>query len=265
LGNDDERVRSERLAAGESAARVPPRQPIDALAALIARAELVVGVDTGLVHLAAASARQPCRFSSPPTRSSPASSVRVAMRAISEASADPVRRCRSRCGRRAVAPRAELLSNAAMRALYTLLGYLVLPLLPLRLWWRARREPGYREHIGERFGRYRNADRAPREPSCGCTRFRSARPRAAVPLVDRLRARYPDAAVLVTHMTATGRAAGRRCSAIAWSRRGYHMTFRSPYAAFSRMEAAHIADHGDRAVAEHDCARARSWHSRSSW
>jgi len=53
-GTDDERVRSERLAAGESAARVPPRQPIDALAALIARAELVVGVDTGLVHLAAA-------------------------------------------------------------------------------------------------------------------------------------------------------------------------------------------------------------------
>lgn len=53
-GNADERERSERLAAGEPAARVPPRQPLDALAGLIARAELVVGVDTGLVHLAAA-------------------------------------------------------------------------------------------------------------------------------------------------------------------------------------------------------------------
>jgi heptosyltransferase-1 len=53
-GTKDERVRSERLAAGESAARVPPRQALEALAGLIARAELVVGVDTGLVHLSAA-------------------------------------------------------------------------------------------------------------------------------------------------------------------------------------------------------------------
>jgi len=53
-GSTDERARSERLAAGEGRARVPARLPLDALAALIARAELVVGVDTGLVHLAAA-------------------------------------------------------------------------------------------------------------------------------------------------------------------------------------------------------------------
>ena len=53
-GTPGERSRSERLAAGEAAARVPPRQSLGALAGLIARAELVVGVDTGLVHLAAA-------------------------------------------------------------------------------------------------------------------------------------------------------------------------------------------------------------------
>jgi heptosyltransferase-1 len=53
-GAVDERARSERLAAGEPAAQVPPRHPLDALAGLIARPELVVGVDTGLVHLAAA-------------------------------------------------------------------------------------------------------------------------------------------------------------------------------------------------------------------
>ena len=41
-----------------------------------------------------------------------------------------------------------------MRTLYTLLWCLALPLLPLRLWWRGRREPGYRARIGERFGRY---------------------------------------------------------------------------------------------------------------
>lgn len=53
-GDGDERARSERLASGESSAAVPPRQSLPALAGLIARAELVVGVDTGLVHLAAA-------------------------------------------------------------------------------------------------------------------------------------------------------------------------------------------------------------------
>jgi len=53
-GNDGERARSERLAARDAAAIVPPRQTLPALAGLLARAELVVGVDTGLVHLAAA-------------------------------------------------------------------------------------------------------------------------------------------------------------------------------------------------------------------
>ncbi len=96
-----------------------------------------------------------------------------------------------------------------MRALYTLLGYLVLPLLPLRLWWRGRREPGYREHIGERFGRYKDADRAPRDPVLWVHAVSLGETRAAVPLVDRLRRAYPDATLLVTHMTATGRAAGR--------------------------------------------------------
>jgi len=53
-GDERERARSERLAGGEAAAIVPPRQALPALAMLLARAELVIGVDTGLVHLAAA-------------------------------------------------------------------------------------------------------------------------------------------------------------------------------------------------------------------
>jgi len=53
-GSAGERARSERLAAKESAASVLPKQSLPALATLLARAELVVGVDTGLVHLAAA-------------------------------------------------------------------------------------------------------------------------------------------------------------------------------------------------------------------
>jgi len=93
-----------------------------------------------------------------------------------------------------------------MRALYDLLWYAVLPLLPLRLWWRGRREPGYRAHIGERFGRY---------PSPGSVAnviwihaVSLGETRAAMPLVARVLQELPDATVLLTHMTATGRAAG---------------------------------------------------------
>ena len=53
-GNTAEAARSERLAHGIVGARVAARQSLSATAALLARADLVCGVDTGLVHLAAA-------------------------------------------------------------------------------------------------------------------------------------------------------------------------------------------------------------------
>ncbi|HEX7270525.1 MAG TPA: lipopolysaccharide heptosyltransferase I [Casimicrobiaceae bacterium] len=53
-GTPAEAARSERLAAGSSNAIVPGRLELPELAALLARAAVVVGVDTGLTHLAAA-------------------------------------------------------------------------------------------------------------------------------------------------------------------------------------------------------------------
>jgi len=53
-GNDRERARSERLAAAIPNARVAARAPLDDVARLLAGAHYVVGVDTGLLHLAAA-------------------------------------------------------------------------------------------------------------------------------------------------------------------------------------------------------------------
>ncbi len=53
-GTEAERQRSERIAAGVPGARVPERRPLDQLARRIAAARFVVGVDTGLLHLAAA-------------------------------------------------------------------------------------------------------------------------------------------------------------------------------------------------------------------
>ncbi len=53
-GTPTERARSERIAAALARVRVPERAPLDKVAGLIAGAQLVVGVDTGLMHLAAA-------------------------------------------------------------------------------------------------------------------------------------------------------------------------------------------------------------------
>ena len=53
-GNEREHDRAERLAGAIGQARVPARAPLDEVAQLIASANVAIGVDTGLLHLAAA-------------------------------------------------------------------------------------------------------------------------------------------------------------------------------------------------------------------
>jgi heptosyltransferase-1 len=53
-GNDEERARSERIASQVPNAVVPERKPILEVGKLISGAKLVVGVDTGFLHIAAA-------------------------------------------------------------------------------------------------------------------------------------------------------------------------------------------------------------------
>jgi heptosyltransferase-1 len=53
-GSEKERARARRIAAGISGARIAARQSIEDMARLIAGAAFVVGVDTGLLHVAAA-------------------------------------------------------------------------------------------------------------------------------------------------------------------------------------------------------------------
>ena len=95
------------------------------------------------------------------------------------------------------------------RAVYTGLAFAALPFVPLKLWWRGRREPGYRRAIGERFGRYATSTSAHRTPLFWVHAVSVGETRAALPLMQRLRSAYPAAAILLTHMTAAGREAGR--------------------------------------------------------
>lgn len=91
------------------------------------------------------------------------------------------------------------------RALWSWSLRALLPLVFLRLWWRGRREPGYRLAWRERLG-YGTAATQPgaiwiHAVSLGETR-------AAAALVDALRELRPEVRLLLTHGTATGREAG---------------------------------------------------------
>ncbi len=90
------------------------------------------------------------------------------------------------------------------RFLYSLLLYLALPFVPLRLLWRGIKQPAYRQHWGERFGFYHVSTTKPiiwlHCVSVGETR-------AAEPLVKALQAQYPQHQILITNTTPTGREA----------------------------------------------------------
>ena len=92
------------------------------------------------------------------------------------------------------------------RLLYSLLFYLAMPLVWLRLFWRARRQPEYLQQLGERHGFY--ASRPPR-PLLWLHAVSVGETRAAAPLIDSLLRAYPRHNVLLTHMTPTGRATGQ--------------------------------------------------------
>ena len=96
-----------------------------------------------------------------------------------------------------------------MRLFYTFMWWLALPLVLGRLWWRGRKEPGYRQHWGERLGFY-GARAANDEPLTIWVHAVSVgETRAAEPLVDALLKKYPHARIVLTCMTPTGRATGK--------------------------------------------------------
>ncbi|WP_427310832.1 lipid IV(A) 3-deoxy-D-manno-octulosonic acid transferase [Cupriavidus sp. H39] len=93
-----------------------------------------------------------------------------------------------------------------LRVLYSWLWVLVLPLALLRLAWRARKEPGYLQHVGERLGAYGSLPK--QGPWLWVHAVSVGETRAAQPLVEALLAAHPHHRLLLTHMTPTGRQTG---------------------------------------------------------
>ncbi len=88
------------------------------------------------------------------------------------------------------------------RFLYSILLYMVLPFVPLKLWWRGIKQPAYKQHWGERFGFYLQN---PGKPVIWLHCVSVGETRAAEPLIKSLQAQYPDHQILLSHTTPTGR------------------------------------------------------------
>ncbi|MEK2600876.1 lipid IV(A) 3-deoxy-D-manno-octulosonic acid transferase [Burkholderia arboris] len=97
-----------------------------------------------------------------------------------------------------------------LRVIYRALWWLVAPAAVIRLYVRSRKERGYREHIGERFGHVTGRSRDDRTPLIWVHAVSVGETRAAQPLIDALMHARPDARILLTHMTPSGRATGEQ-------------------------------------------------------
>jgi 3-deoxy-D-manno-octulosonic-acid transferase len=93
-----------------------------------------------------------------------------------------------------------------MMGLYQFIWYLALPLALARLLWKGRLQQGYREHINERLGMSWPISGA--TPRIWVHAVSVGETRAAAPLIDNLI--QGGEKILLTHMTPTGREAGRQ-------------------------------------------------------
>jgi 3-deoxy-D-manno-octulosonic-acid transferase len=87
-------------------------------------------------------------------------------------------------------------------SLYRLVLLLAVPIIPLRLLWRGRRERGYWRHWDERLA----LGPAPVAGAVWIHAVSVGEMRAAQPLIAALRAAHPEAPLLLSCMTPTGRA-----------------------------------------------------------
>lgn len=91
------------------------------------------------------------------------------------------------------------------RLIYSVLLYVISPLIWLRLLWRARLQPEYLKNLAERYGFYHQ--KSP-EKLIWVHAVSVGETRAAQPLIVGLQQQWPGYRILLTGMTPTGRQAG---------------------------------------------------------
>ncbi|MDP6415044.1 MAG: lipid IV(A) 3-deoxy-D-manno-octulosonic acid transferase [Gammaproteobacteria bacterium] len=92
-----------------------------------------------------------------------------------------------------------------LRFLYSLILYLAVPIILLRLYLRGIKAPAYRQRIGERFANSRlPASFDPSRQTIWIHAVSVGESIAAAPFIRELQLRFPDSQILVTTMTPTG-------------------------------------------------------------
>ncbi|MEM8659410.1 MAG: lipid IV(A) 3-deoxy-D-manno-octulosonic acid transferase [Pseudomonadota bacterium] len=92
-----------------------------------------------------------------------------------------------------------------MRHLYSAAFYCLLPILVVRMLWRSRRMPAYRQRLAERFGFFQTRDRLG-QPAIWVHAVSLGEVQAALPLLHRLLREHPEQPLVVTTTTPTGSA-----------------------------------------------------------
>jgi 3-deoxy-D-manno-octulosonic-acid transferase len=97
-------------------------------------------------------------------------------------------------------------NNHMNRFFYTVLLFIALPFTPIKLLWRAKKQPEYLQHWAERYGFYAPIAGNKNTLIIWLHCVSVGETMATVPLVQSLLQRYPNHQVLITHTTPTGRA-----------------------------------------------------------
>ncbi len=97
-------------------------------------------------------------------------------------------------------------NNHMNRFFYTVLLFIALPFTPIKLLWRAKKQPEYLQHWAERYGFYAPIAGNKNTPIIWLHCVSVGETVAALPLVQALLQGYPNHQILMTHTTPTGRA-----------------------------------------------------------
>lgn len=94
-----------------------------------------------------------------------------------------------------------------MRYIYSFVFYLAVPFILIRLFWKGRKSPDYRKRWWERFGFVKPLSK---EGAIWVHAVSLGEMVVAKPLIKAIQARYPDAPIVITNMTATGAAMAKQ-------------------------------------------------------